>query len=297
MREQIRRKLRVPDLAGLTVRNAGLLLESMGFPRPEIRYEESYESPMTVIDQQPSKGQIVDSDIIPNLVVAQRSLAEYLPGIYRQSIYEGEYFLRDLLWVFRHLYDDINTVIDEIPLLFQPYHTPPEFLNWLSTWLAFALDENWPEEKKRYLLRHAVDYYTIRGTVKGLKLYLSYFVGVEPEIVENAWPFKGFQIGVHSTMDLDSIIFPPVNRAHCFIVDIPLEPSEVDDQLLIKIHDIIRSEKPANTMYFLRLKGRKVQLSEFALVVGDDDTGYVIGSGEEIVDAGEAEVDRIPGED
>ena len=50
-------------------------------------------------------------------------------------------------------------------------------------------------------------------------------------------------------------------------------------------------------MYFLRLKGRKVQLSEFALVVGDDDTGYVIGSGEEIVDAGEAEVDRIPGEE
>src|SRR5690606_5910952 len=172
-----------------------------------------------------------------------------------------------------------------------------EFLPWLSTWVAFVMDENWPVEKKRYLLRRAVDYYKIRGTVKRMKLFISYFVGVEPDIYENQWPFKGFQIEVHSTMDIDSIIFPPVNRAHCFVVDIPLDPDEVDDQLIIKIHDILRSEKPAHTMYFLRFKGKKVQLTEFALVVGDEDAGYVIGSGEEIVDAGETEVDRLPGEE
>ncbi|MDX9722796.1 MAG: hypothetical protein RBU37_18755, partial [Myxococcota bacterium] len=120
---------------------------------------------------------------------------------------------------------------------------------------------------------------------------------VEPEIIENEWPFRGFQIGVHSTMDIDSTIFPLVNRSHCFIVGIPLDPQEVDDQIIIKIHDIIRSEKPAHTMYFLRFKGRIVQLSEFALVVGDEEAGYVIGSGEEIKDLGEAEVERLPGEE
>ncbi len=297
MREQIKRKLRVPDLNGLTLRNAKLLLEIMGFPTPDVRYEESYERPMHIIGQEPSKGQIVDSDLVPVLVVAQRSFCDYLPGIYRSSIYEGNHFLRDYLWVFRHFYDDMHGVLDGLPSLFKPYETPAEFLPWLSSWVAFVLDENWPEEKKRYLLRRAVDYYRIRGTVKGLKLYLSYFVGVEPDIVENAWPFKGFQIGVHSTMDVDSTIFPPVNRAHCFIVEIPLEPEEVDDQLIIKMHDIIRSEKPAHSMYFLRFKGRRVQLSEFQLVVGDEDAGYVIGSGEEIVDVGEAEVERLPGEE
>ncbi|MDX9721323.1 MAG: phage tail protein [Myxococcota bacterium] len=250
--KEIRRKLQMPDLSGLSLRNARLLLEIMGFPAPDVRYEESYESPLSVIDQRPGRGQIVDSDVLVELVIAQRSFADYLPGIYRSSIYEGNYFLRDLLWVFRTFYDDVNAVIDDIPALFRPYDTPEEFLPWLSTWVAFVLDENWPEEKKRYLLRRAVDYYRIRGTVKGLKLYLSYFVGVEPEIIENEWPFRGFQIGVHSTMDIDSTIFPLVNRSHCFIVDIPLDPQEVDDQIYIKIHDIIRSEKPAHTMNLLR---------------------------------------------
>src|SRR5690606_3613239 len=120
---QVRRKLRMPDLSGLTVRNASLLLEILGFPEPETRYEESYDPPRTVIDQQPSKGQIVDSDVIPELVVAQRSFADYMPGIYRSSIYEGNYFLRDFLWVFRHFYDDLNESIDEIPMLFRPYET------------------------------------------------------------------------------------------------------------------------------------------------------------------------------
>lgn len=297
MREQIRKKQRMPELSGLTVKNATIALEILGFPAPEVRYEESYERALTVVDQRPAKGQIVDTDVIPELVVAQRSFSEYLPGIFRQSIYEGNYFLRDLLWIFRHFYDDLNQVVDDIPQLFRPYETPPDFLPWLSSWVGFVLDENWPQEKKRYLLRRAVDYYKIRGTVKGLKLYLSYFVGVEPDIIENEWPFKGFQIGVHSTMGIDSIIFPPVNLSHCFVIDIPLDPSEVDDQLIIKVHDIIRSEKPAHTMYYLRFKGRKVALTEFALVVGDEDEGYVIGSGEEIQDAGEAELGRLPGEE
>ena len=297
MKEQIRRKLRMPDLSGLTLRNAKTLLEIMGFPEPEYRYEESYEKPLNVIAQEPKKGKIVDSDIIPELLVAQRSFADYLPGIYRSSVFEGHYLLRDLLWIIRHLYDDIGQVIDDIPALFKPYETPEHFLPWLSSWVAFVLDENWPLEKKRFLLRQAVDYYRIRGTVKGIKLFLSYFVGVEPDIVENEWPFWGFQIGVHSTMDVDSTVFPPVNRSHCFIVDIPLDPTEIDDQVIIKIHDIIRSEKPAHTMYFLRFKGRMIQLTEFALVVGDEGTGYIIGSGDEILDLGETEIERLPGEE
>ena len=298
MREQIKRKQSVPDLEGLNVRNASQYLELLGFPKPDVYYEESYEKPLTVIEQEPQKGQVVDSSTVVRLYVSQRSFCDYLPGIFRTSVYEGNTFVRDYLWIFRHLYSQLEWKIDNIPNLFRPYETPVEFLPWLASWVAFVLDENWPEEKKRYLLRRAVDYYRIRGTVKGLKLFLSIFVGVEPEIIENAWPFNGFQIDVHSTMDFDSVIFPVVNLAHTFIVDIPLSPEEVDDHMIIKIHDIIRSEKPAHTMYYLRFKGKRVSLSEFQLMVGDDEeSGYVIGSGEEIVELGEAEVERLPGEE
>lgn len=297
MRVQTKRKLSVPDLEGLTVKNASLFLELNGFPKPDIEYEESYEKPMTVLSQDPPKGQIVDADTIVNIHVAQRSFCDFLPGIYRTATYEGHTHLRDFLWIFRHLFDSVSMEIDNIYQMFDPYETPAKFLPWLAGWIGFVLDEDWPEEKKRYLLRRAVDYYRIRGTVKGLKLFLSIFVGVEPEIIENAWPFNGFQIGVHSTMDFDTIIFPVVNRSHCFIVDIPLEPDEVSEYTIVKIHDIIRAEKPAHTMYYLRFKGKKVALSEFQLLVGDEESGYVIGSGEEIVELGETEVERLPGEE
>ena len=297
MRVQTKRKLSVPDLEGLSVENASLYLELNGFPKPDIQYEESFDEPMTVLSQDPPKGQIVDADTVVTVKVAQRSFCDFLPGIYRTATYEGHTHLRDFLWIFRHLYDSVLDEINNIPGLFDPYETPARFLPWLASWIGFVLDEDWPEEKKRYLLRRALDYYRILGTVKGLKLFLSIFVGVEPEIIENAWPFNGFQIGVHSTMDFDTIIFPVVNVSHCFIVNIPLEPDEVSEYTIVKIHDIIRAEKPAHTMYYLRFKGKKVALSEFQLLVGDEDSGYVIGSGEEIVELGETEVERLPGED
>ncbi len=297
MREQTKRKLSVPDLEGLRAADASAFLVLNGFPKPEIYYEESYGEHLMVLSQDPPKGQIVDADTIVTIHVSQRSFCDFLPGIFRTSVYEGHTHVRDFLWIFRHIFDSVSEKIDNIHNLFRPYDTPEDFLPWLASWVGFVLDEDWPEEKKRYLLRRAVDYYRIRGTVKGLKLFLSIFVGVEPEIIENAWPFNGFQIDVHSTMDFDSVIFPVVNRSHCFIVDLPLEPDELSEQMIVKIHEIIRAEKPAHTMYYLRFKGKRVALSEFQLMVGDEEEGYVIGSGEEIVDLGEAEVDRLPGEE
>ena len=297
MHVQTKRKLNVPDLEGLTAENASIYLELNGFPKPDIVFEESFEPQRTVLSQDPPKGQIVDSDTVVTLRVAARSFAEFLPAIYRTAVYEGNTHVRDFLWIIRHMYESVSYKINHIADYFDPYATPSDFLPWLASWIGFVLDEDWPDGKKRYLLRRAMDYYRIRGTIKGLKLFLSIFTGVEPEIVENAWPFRGFQIGVHSTMDVDTIIFPVVNTSHCFIVDIPLEPEEVSEYTIVKIHDIIRAEKPAHTMYYLRFKGKRVALSEFQLMVGDEDSGYVIGSGEEIVELGEAEVERLPGEE
>lgn len=297
MHVQSKRKLNVPDLEGLSAENASIYLELNGFPKPDIRYEESFEPLMTVLSQDPPKGQIVDADTVVTIHVSQHSFANFLPAIYRTAVYEGHTHIRDYLWIIRHMFDSVGDKVNNIAKLFDPYETPSDFLPWLASWIGFVLDEDWPEGKKRYLLRRAVDYYRIRGTIKGLKLFLSIFVGVEPEIIENAWPFRGFQIEVNSTMDIDTIIFPVVNTSHCFIVDIPLEPDEISEYTIVKIHDIIRAEKPAHTMYYLRFKGKKVALSEFQLMVGDEDSGYIIGSGEEIVELGEAEVERLPGEE
>lgn len=281
MAEVVKKKLKVPRLTALSAENAHILLTTQGFSPPEVVYVESYEPPQTVVQQEPARGQIIDSDQRITLKVSQRNLIRFLPGIFQRD--DSAHVLKGLLWVIQHLLESVNLKIDNIHDYFDPYEAPEEFLPWLASWVAFTLDENWPEEKKRQLIKRAVDFYRLRGTPRGLQLYLKLFTGHEPDIIENQWPFKGFQIGVNSTIGVDSVILPPVNLAHCFIVDFPLSPSEVKDEMIIKIHDIIRAQKPAHTTYFLRFSGERRLLSEFGIVIGET----AVGLEEEIVQVGE----------
>lgn len=283
MAEVVKKKLKVPKLTALSVENAHVLLRTQGFVEPDVVYVESYEPQNTVVQQEPSRGQIIDSDQRITLRVSQRNLIRFLPGIFQRD--ESAQVLKGLLWVIQHQLESVNHKIDGIHNYFDPHEAPEEFLEWLAGWVAFTLDENWPEEKKRKLIKKAMDFYRLRGTPRGLQLYLKLFTGHEPEIIENQWPFRGFQIGINSTIGVDSVILPPVNLAHCFIVDFPIAPSEIDDETIIKIHDIIRAQKPAHTTYFLRFSGEKKLLSEFGIVIGET----AIGLEEEIVQVGEFE--------
>jgi len=282
MREAVKRKLKVPDVAGLRVENAEIMLLNTGFARPTIRFAESYQPDDTVIEQSPEKGQIVDSDTQIELTVSRKSYIRYLPGVFQRVSFSEHHFLREYLWIFQHIFKSIEDKLDRLHLYFDPHETPAEFLPWLASWVAFRIDPNWPEQKKRHLIKKAIELYKIRGTVKGLKVFLSIFTGVEPEIIENQWPFKGFRIGVHSTIGVDTVILPPVQLAHCFIVQIPKAFKEVTDDVVIRIHDIIMSEKPAHTMYFLRFKAETVEREtrkglhigvRAAIGVGDEITG------------------------
>src|SRR5262249_60829871 len=82
--------------------------------------------------------------------------------------------------------------------------------------------KEWHEPKKRILFKRAIQLYKLRGTVRGLKLFLEIFTDVEPEIYENQWPFDGFQVGVIATASIDTVLIPPVDRAHCFTVSLPM---------------------------------------------------------------------------
>ncbi len=285
MTEVVRKKLKVPRLTEMSMRDATIVLRASGFPQPDIQYVESYAPLLTVVEQSPNRGQIVDSDRVIQLKVSQQNLIRFMPGIYQRDSEDGSNVMKGLLWVIQHLLDDINESIDHIHQYFAPYETPEEFVPWLAQWVAFTLDENWSLEQKRTLVKKAVDFYRLRGTVKGLKLYLKLFTGHEPDIIENQWPFRGFQIGLNSTIGVDSVILPPVNLAHCFIVDFPIPPEDVTDEMIIKIHDIIRAQKPAHTTYFLRFRGERRSLSSFGIVIGE----HAVGIGDEVVGNGESE--------
>jgi phage tail-like protein len=265
-----RRVVRVPDVVGRALIKAQILLEDSGLPKVITLYRESYEDRDTVLEQRPTRGQMVYEGTEVTIWVARRGYLENLPAIYRRSDAVGRNLVRDVCFLFEHMFDSVEVNLTNGWRFYDPHVTPPEFLIWLSGWTAFSLDLDWPEPQKRALIKRAVDLYRIRGTKRGLTLFLRLFTGHEPDIEENTWPFKGFRVEaegaeIGARVGLDSVIMPPVDLAHCFVVTMPVKYETVTSELVIRIHQIIQMEKPAHTQYYLRFAEEKgdVELREF----------------------------------
>jgi phage tail-like protein len=287
-----RRVVRVPDVVGRSLTKAQILLEDSGLPKIVTLYRESYEDRDTVLEQRPARGQMVYEGTEVTIWIARRGYLENLPAIYRRSDAVGRNLVRDLCFVFEHMFDSVEVNLIDGWRFYDPHVTPLEFLNWLSGWTAFSLDLDWPEAQKRALIKRAVDLYRIRGTKRGLALFLRLFTGHEPDIAENTWPFKGFRLEGEGAEEgarvgLDSVIMPPVDLAHCFVVTMPMKYETVTTDMVIRIHQIIQTEKPAHTNYYLRFAEEKgdVELREF-FAIG---LRSGIGIGAEVVQSTEDE--------
>jgi phage tail-like protein len=265
-----RKVVRVPDVVGRPVDKARILLEDSGLPRIVTLYRESYEDRDTVLEQRPARGQMVYETTEVTVWIARRGYIEHLPAIYRRSDAVGRNLVRDLCFVFEHMFDSIEQNLTDGWRFYDPHVAPPEFLEWLARWTAFTTDLDWPEAQRRALIKRAVDLYRIRGTKRGLTLFLKLFTGHEPDIKENTWPFKGFRVEGEGAEEgarvaLDSVILPPVDLAHCFVVTVPMKFEDVTPEMVIRIHQIIQLEKPAHTHYYLQFLEEKgeVELREF----------------------------------
>ncbi len=248
------RKLVVPDVAGLQIRDAQIVLTQAGFRAGVPRFVQEYADQNSVVAQSPSRGQLVDSDTPILLDIAKHSWLRYLPQAFQASAADPSSLLLNMLYIFQQVHESVSMKVDSIPALFRPLEAPPEFLPWLASWIALQLESDWPEEKKRRWLRHAPALYNIRGTRRALELLLEIYTGVRPKVIENEWPDEAFRVEVNSIVGETSTILPPMNLNNCFIVELPMQPSEVDDEQLIRIHRVIQAEKPAHTIYFLRFR-------------------------------------------
>ncbi len=265
-----RRVVRVPDVVGRQMDKARIVLEDAGLTKVVVLYRESYEDRDTVLEQRPARGQMVYETTEVTIWIARRGYVEHLPAIYRRSDAVGRNLVRDVCFVFEHMFDSIEQHITDGWRFYDPHVAPPEFLDWLAKWTAFTLDLDWPEAQRRALVKRAVDLYRIRGTKRGLTLFLKLFTGHEPEIKENEWPFKGFRVEGEGAEEgariaLDSVVLPPVELAHCFVVRMPIKFEDLTPEMVIRVHQIIQQEKPAHTNYYLEFAEEKgeVELREF----------------------------------
>ncbi len=255
VRERVRKKLKMPDVTGLAQRDALIALDNAGFVvRPRIRYVESYEALGTVVAQDPIRGNLIDNLTTVEIRVAKRSYLRYLPQIYQTDAATGNDFLKEFLWVFQHLTDSVTQRLDNGHRYYDPRETPSEFLPWLASWVALTVDVDWPDIKKRQLIRSAAELYKFRGTKRALRDVIRIFLEREPRIEENKWPYPGFRVGVTSTVGIDTIVLPVIDLDHCFIVHIPARADEITEEMVVKIHNLISLEKPAHTTYFLQFQ-------------------------------------------
>lgn len=282
-----RKVVRVPDLVGLPLAKARLILENAGLEVEAVLFRESYEDRDTVLEQSPTRSQMVYEGTRVTLHVARRGYMELLPAIYRRSDAVGRNVVRDICFIFEHMFGGIEELLERGHSFFDPHEAPADFLPWLASWTAMLVDLDWPESKKRAIIKRAVDLYRIRGTKRGLALFLKLFTGHEPRIEENKWPFKGFRVGDDARIALDSVVLPPVDLAHCFMVTIPLRFADVSPELVIRVHRIIQLEKPAHTHYYLAFAddGGDEELREF-FAIG---VRSGIGIGAEVVQAVEGD--------
>ncbi len=104
---------------------------------------------------------------------------EDLPAIYGRNDFMARYLL-----IFEAILSPIERTIANISDIFDPATAPSDILPWLGSWLGVVMDENWPEERRRDLIRNAAELYHWRGTRRGLTHYIHVATGFEPEIIE-----------------------------------------------------------------------------------------------------------------
>jgi len=246
------KRIAMPDVSGLQVENAKIVLQHAGFERFRVFYVEDYAQEFSVVDQFPRSGLLVPRESEVLLKIARQSLIGFLPQAFQQPEMDGGgNFLRGFLNIVQHTYDSVNRRIKSVHELFDPRSTDPDFLPWLASWLAITLNPDWTTLQRRKMLMAATQLFPDRGTSKAIREFVRIYVGAKVEIEENSWPFQGFKIGVHSTVGDDTVILPPMNLAHCFVVRLDKPASATNDDEIIKIHQIIQNQKPAHTSYFL----------------------------------------------
>jgi len=98
-------------------------------------------------------------------------LNHYLPAVYREDG-DSASFLDRFLANVEGMYTGIEDRIAAAQMLFDAGAAPSEALNWLAAWFGVAFDSLWEDERKRLFIKHAIEFFNSRGTIRGLETAL-----------------------------------------------------------------------------------------------------------------------------
>ena len=156
-------------------------------------------------------------------------LGGLLPAIYQEQ---------ELSMRFTQAFDDVlsplQLTLDCLDSYLDPDLTPSDVLQWLGGWLGLILDEDWPIERRRALVRSIVGLYEERGTAAGIARLVELYTGARVEIVE------GGAAGFSQTPSQEL----PGTAADAFIVRVLTESPDTLDAHRIEL--LVASSRPAH---------------------------------------------------
>jgi len=176
-------------------------------------------------------------------VKPQSSYLEYLPALFRDDEFMGQFLL-----IFESIMKPIEGTVDNIPLYLDPLMTSEPLLPWLASWLELTLDPAWPEDRRRELVKSAAELYRWRGTRRGLTEYLRIYTGSIPEISEY---IPGMRLDHETELGVNTRLGSS-GTGHHFTITLELDESSNIDVITIKA--IIEAQKPAHTVYTLQIR-------------------------------------------
>ncbi len=135
----------------------------------------------------------------------RNSYLRYLPAVYQEDA-AGRKFLERFLSIFETVFHGIETEISSVSKYFCPETAPGDFLHWLGSWLNLALEEEWPEEKKRQLISQAHMLYKQKGTVKGIERFIKIYTDTVPIIIEPLRTWKPMVLGGKARLGINTML-------------------------------------------------------------------------------------------
>jgi phage tail-like protein len=126
----------------------------------------------------------------------------------------------------------VFSTLDNIDAYFDPSLTPSDFLDWLAGWIGIVFDESWSIDRRRTVLRTAIELYRWRGTRRGLAGEIELATGVAPEIEETG--------GISTSMSPETEFS---ERAPALVVRLRVpDPSAIDRA---QLEQLVETSKPA----------------------------------------------------
>ena len=176
----------------------------------------------------------------PAVASEREYLRRGLPAIYQENDLSVR-FVGSL----EPLLDPVVALLDCLQAHVDPDLAPEDILALMARWLGLEVDEAWPIERKRELVRRADELARAHGTAAGLERTLKIAFPDHPLRVEDSghvtWPGRS-----------DA---PKKDKAGAgFVVycDAPLDEHELG-----AVSRLIEQVKPVNVTYKLRVKARK----------------------------------------